>query len=70
MTDNDKVPELTSGEFEGFVKEGIVFVDFSAEWCMPCMMMAPIIDELSDKFKGKINLTTIPLCDIVVNEKT
>lgn len=54
MTGNDKVPELTNHEFEEFAKEGIVLVDFFAEWCMPCLMMAPVIDELSDKFKGKI----------------
>ena len=55
MTSNDKVPELGNhGEFENFVKEGVVFVDFFAEWCMPCLMMTPVIDELSEKFKGKI----------------
>ena len=32
MTDNDKVPELTNGEFEEFVKDGVVLVDFFAEW--------------------------------------
>ena len=54
MTDNDKVPELTNGEFEDFIKKELVFIDFFAEWCMPCMMMSPIIDDLSEKFKGKI----------------
>ena len=54
MVSNDKVPELTNHEFENFTKQGIVVVDFFAEWCMPCLMMAPIIDELSEKFKEKI----------------
>ncbi len=48
------VPELSKSEFEKFIKEGIVFIDFFAEWCMPCLTMSPIIDELSEKFKGKI----------------
>ena len=54
MTDNDKVPELTNGQFEEFVKDGIVLVDFFAEWCMPCVMMGPVVDEMSEKFRGKI----------------
>ena len=50
----DNVPELTNGEFDDFIKEGLVLIDFFAEWCMPCMMMSPIVDDLSEKFKGKI----------------
>ena len=54
MTNNDKIPELTKTGFDEFVKDGFVLIDFFAEWCMPCMMMSPIIDDLSEKFKGKI----------------
>ena len=63
MTDNDKVPELTNGEFDEFTKEGIVFVDFFADWCMPCLMMAPIIDDMSEKFDGKIKFGKVNVED-------
>jgi len=48
------VEELTQGDFNEFVKEGLVLIDFFAEWCMPCVMMSPIIDELGETFNGKI----------------
>ena len=63
MTDNDKVPELTNGEFEEFTKEGVVLVDFFAEWCMPCLMMAPVIDEVAEKVKGKAKVGKVNVDD-------
>ncbi len=57
------VPELTNGEFEDFSKEGTVLIDFFAEWCMPCMMMSPIIEDLNEEFHGKINIGKINVDD-------
>ena len=59
MTNNDKIPELSKGEFENFIKNGVVVVDFFAEWCMPCLMMAPVLDELNEKFSDKIKFGKI-----------
>ena len=61
--ENDKVPELTNGEFEDFIKEGLVLIDFFAEWCMPCMMMVPVIEDLSEKFEGKIKFGKVNVGD-------
>ncbi|MEE9499815.1 MAG: thioredoxin [Candidatus Omnitrophota bacterium] len=36
-----------------------VLVDFWAEWCMPCRMVTPIIDELSKDYKGKIKFVKV-----------
>ena len=39
-----------------FVGERPVIVDFYADWCGPCKMVAPILEELSKEYDGKINI--------------
>lgn len=63
MVNNDKVPELSKNSFEDFIKEGVVLIDFFADWCMPCLMMAPVIDEMSEKFDGRINFGKVNVED-------
>ena len=36
-----------------------ILVDFYADWCTPCKMMSPIIEEVSNEFKGKITVLKI-----------
>ena len=36
-------------EFDELTKEGLVLVDFYADWCGPCQMLSPILEELSKK---------------------
>lgn len=58
------VSELTNGEFESFSKEsGLLFLDFFADWCMPCVMMGPVVDDLADSFKGKVKFGKVNIDD-------
>ena len=52
------VLELTDDNFETEVvkSDQPVLVDFWAEWCMPCRMLAPTIDRLADRFKGRVKV--------------
>lgn len=51
----DKPLEVTDANFDDFVRRaGLVVVDCWAEWCMPCKLMAPAIDELARRFGGRV----------------
>ncbi len=55
---SENVLELTDTNFEAEVLKSDlpVLVDFWAEWCMPCKMIAPVVAELADDFAGKIKV--------------
>lgn len=52
---SDSVMEFTSENFDAEVLDADtpVLVDFWAEWCMPCRMLTPTIDQLASEFAGK-----------------
>ena len=52
MVVKNDIPELSEKEFVKFISSGeMAVVDFFADWCMPCLMMAPVIEELAEDMK-------------------
>ncbi len=55
---SESVLELTDDNFETEVLKSNqpVLVDFWAEWCMPCRMLAPTIEELANQYEGRVKV--------------
>jgi thioredoxin 1 len=50
---------LSSSSFDETISSGSVLVDFWAGWCMPCRMVAPVIEELAEKYKGSVTVAKV-----------
>jgi|TARA_R110000824_G_scaffold29832_1_gene98792 thioredoxin 1 len=51
---------IDDAHFESFVSSNqITIVDFWAEWCAPCKLIAPVLDELDSLYKGSISIAKI-----------
>ncbi|MBN1199477.1 MAG: thioredoxin [Bacteroidales bacterium] len=72
LTDEGKVMHLNAEQFKNLVWDYSknadtwvfkgdlpVIIDFYADWCRPCKMVAPIMDELAAEYKGKIRIYKI-----------
>lgn len=57
--------QVTDSSFEAAVlkAEGVVLVDFWAEWCAPCKQIAPLLEDLADDMNGRLTVAKLNIDD-------
>jgi thioredoxin len=65
---NDKITTVTEETWEQEVlkSDKPVLVDFWAQWCSPCHMVAPVLDQIADELDGKVRIAKL---DIDANQQ-
>jgi len=62
---SDNITHITDSSFDQEVLKSDVpvLVDYWAEWCGPCKMIAPILDEIAADYEGKLKITKLNIDD-------
>ncbi|MBB2200435.1 thioredoxin TrxA [Gluconacetobacter tumulisoli] len=63
MSENTVAVSDATFESDVLKADGPVLVDFWAEWCGPCKMIAPALDEIGAEFKGKLTVAKVNIDD-------
>ena len=62
---SDKIVHVTDDNFENEVLQSSqpVLVDYWAEWCGPCKMIAPVLDEIAAEYDGRVKIAKLNIDD-------
>ena len=50
------ITELNEQNYKSFTENGLVLVDIKAEWCNPCKVIGPLVDQISSEYFGKLSV--------------
>ena len=57
------VREITDQDFQSSVQSGVCVVDIYADWCGPCRMLSPTLDDISNEFSGRVSFFKLNIDD-------
>jgi thioredoxin 1 len=57
----ENIKKLTENNFGSEIASGVFLVDFYADWCGPCRMLAPVLDQVAQDVSGKATVAKIDI---------
>ncbi len=67
MAEKAVIKHVTDSDFEATVEKGVSIVDFHAEWCGPCRMLAPVLEQVAEEMGSQVTFAKL---DIDAAQKT
>lgn len=59
MANAGLIEKVTDENFATSTQKGVVLVDFYADWCGPCRMLTPILEQLAQEMQGKMKVVKV-----------
>ncbi len=59
LPESEEISHLTDKNFNQQTAKGIVLIDFWASWCMPCKMMAPVLNQVAEAVHGQARVAKV-----------
>ena len=63
------ITELNTINFNSFIQNDLVLVDIWATWCGPCKLIAPLVDEISNTYQGRLSVGKLDADGSITDEE-